>query len=184
MGTSLTTSLNSLTPTEAAFAGGIIGSVCIAVLVFYIFLIIAWWKIFTKAGEKGWKSIIPIYNVYIFFKICGIKNWFWVMLGLTMLASILMAIDTPAELKNVDMWTVKDFDFYSNIDFSKHIMYAISTLVLCGVSIATVIVTSIKLAKAFGKGVGFTLGLIFIPEIFYLILGFGKAKYDKKNIEE
>ena len=34
-----------------------------------ILSLIAWWKIFTKAGEAGWKAIIPIYNAYIMFKI-------------------------------------------------------------------------------------------------------------------
>jgi hypothetical protein len=38
------------------------------------------WKIFEKAGEAGWKSIIPIYNVYIMYKIVGMKNWFWYIL--------------------------------------------------------------------------------------------------------
>ncbi len=33
------------------------------------------------------------------------------------------------------------------------------------------------LAKSFGKDVGFTLGLLFLPFIFYPILGFGKAEY-------
>ena len=28
--------------------------------IFYILQVIAYWKIFTKAGEEGWKSIIPI----------------------------------------------------------------------------------------------------------------------------
>ena len=30
--------------------------------IFYIPQVIAYWKIFTKAGEEGWKSIIPIYK--------------------------------------------------------------------------------------------------------------------------
>lgn len=34
-----------------------------------------------------------------------------------------------------------------------------------------------EVSKAFGKGVGFTLGLIFLPFIFYPILGFGSAQY-------
>lgn len=34
-----------------------------------------------------------------------------------------------------------------------------------------------ELAKSFGKGIGFTLGFIFLPIIFYPILGFGKAQY-------
>jgi hypothetical protein len=33
------------------------------------------------------------------------------------------------------------------------------------------------LSKSFGKGTGFTLGLIFLPIVFYPILAFGDAKY-------
>jgi hypothetical protein len=33
------------------------------------------------------------------------------------------------------------------------------------------------LSKSFGYGVGFTLGLIFLPYIFYPVLGFGNAQY-------
>ncbi len=33
------------------------------------------------------------------------------------------------------------------------------------------------LSKSFDKGVGFTIGLIFLPIIFYPILAFGDAKY-------
>lgn len=39
------------------------------------------------------------------------------------------------------------------------------------------ILVSIKLAKAFGQGGGFAVGLIFLPFIFQLILGFGKSEY-------
>lgn len=34
-----------------------------------------------------------------------------------------------------------------------------------------------KLAKAFGQGAGFAIGLIFLNPIFMLILGFGSAEY-------
>ena len=33
------------------------------------------------------------------------------------------------------------------------------------------------LSKSFGKGVGYTIGLLLLPFIFYPILGFGDAKY-------
>lgn len=39
------------------------------------------------------------------------------------------------------------------------------------------IITNFKLARSFGKGFFFGLGLLIFPEIFYLVLGFGKAKY-------
>lgn len=34
-----------------------------------------------------------------------------------------------------------------------------------------------ELAKVFGKGIWYTIGLIFLPFIFYPMLGFGKAAY-------
>jgi uncharacterized membrane protein YhaH (DUF805 family) len=39
------------------------------------------------------------------------------------------------------------------------------------------IILCIDLAKSFGKGVGFGLGLVFLGIIFFPILGFGSAQY-------
>lgn len=39
------------------------------------------------------------------------------------------------------------------------------------------ILVLVGLAKCFGKGGGFVAGMIFLPIIFYPILGFGDAKY-------
>lgn len=38
--------------------------------------IVGLWKMFEKAGYAGWKSLIPILNVYIMFEISGNKNCF------------------------------------------------------------------------------------------------------------
>jgi len=46
-----------------------------------------------------------------------------------------------------------------------------------GVNIVVAIIVCIAFARRFGKGVGFALGLTFLPFIFYPILGFGDAKY-------
>jgi hypothetical protein len=45
------------------------------------------------------------------------------------------------------------------------------------VNIVILIIVYNDLSKSFGKGVGFTLGLIFLSIIFLLILGFGSATY-------
>ena len=45
------------------------------------------------------------------------------------------------------------------------------------VNIVIVIMVYIDLAKSFGKGVGFGLGLTFLSPIFICILGFGSAQY-------
>lgn len=37
-----------------------------------VLTIVAMWKIFTKAGEAGWKSIIPIYNYIVLLQIVGL----------------------------------------------------------------------------------------------------------------
>ena len=39
------------------------------------------------------------------------------------------------------------------------------------------ILLAIELAKCFGQGTGFGIGLILLPMIFYPILGFGDARY-------
>lgn len=44
-------------------------------------------------------------------------------------------------------------------------------------NIYAAIVMSLNIAKAFGKGTGFGLGLVFLGGIFYPILGFGDAQY-------
>ena len=45
------------------------------------------------------------------------------------------------------------------------------------------IMVAIKLSGAFGKGIGFVFGLIFLPFIFYMILGFGSATYLGNDIQ-
>ena len=98
-------------------------------VVMYIIFMIAAWNIFEKAGEAGWKAIIPIWNMYILFKI----TWGIGLLFLLMLVPIVGTIIS--------------------------------------------LITSYKLAKVFGHGIGYTLGLIFFPWLFWLILGFGSDEY-------
>lgn len=45
------------------------------------------------------------------------------------------------------------------------------------VSIIIAIIVAIDIAKRFGKGTGFALGLVFLPFIFYPILAWGDAQY-------
>lgn len=46
------------------------------------------------------------------------------------------------------------------------------------VNFVAMIMVYVKLAKAFGKGTGFAVGLIFLAPIFMCILGFGDAQYE------
>ncbi len=49
------------------------------------------------------------------------------------------------------------------------------------VSLIISILVVVDIAKAFGKGVGFAVGMIFLPIIFYPILAFGDATYVGKS---
>jgi hypothetical protein len=49
------------------------------------------------------------------------------------------------------------------------------------VNIVIAILITHQLSLSFGKGAGFTIGLLFLPFIFYPILAFGDAKYQELN---
>ena len=60
-------------------------------LLIALVLIVAMWKVFTKAGQPGWASIIPIYNIYIWCKIVG-RPWWWILLMLIPLVNFIICI--------------------------------------------------------------------------------------------
>jgi len=45
-----------------------------------VFLIASFWKVFTKAGQPGWASIIPIYNAIVWLRIAGRPGWWFILL--------------------------------------------------------------------------------------------------------
>lgn len=114
--------------TIAAIVAGL-GIFLLFFFAFFVFFIICHWKIFTKAGQEGWKSLIPFYNAYVQLQIT----------------------------KQPTIWLLYFFIPFVNIYFGiKHIH---------------------GLSRAFGKDVGFTVGIILLPIIFYPILAFGDSKY-------
>jgi hypothetical protein len=52
-----------------------------------VVMIAALWKVFTKAGQPGWASIIPIYNLIILLNIVGKPLW-WIILLMIPLVNI------------------------------------------------------------------------------------------------
>lgn len=130
------------------------GIYLILALVWWILQIIANWNIFTKAGETGWKSLIPIYGDYVSYKIAWQTSYFW----LNFILGILLSYVSNANL-NESM-------FLSLIVILLKIALTVINIMYC-----------VKLARAFGRGIGFAIGLILLQPIFLLILGFGSDQY-------
>ena len=68
------TSLFDVT-TWAALAGAYFSVLLLLLAV----LLIASWKIFTKAGQPGWAVLIPFYNIYVYTQVLRRPKW-WILL--------------------------------------------------------------------------------------------------------
>lgn len=136
----------------------------LAALVVYI---AAMWRVFTKAGEAGWKAIIPIYNTYIMFKIAWKTKMFIVFIGIVILTFILTA---------ASMATAYDIYGPSTILLTLAYIPEIASFVIS-------VMLYYNLSKAFGHGGGFTVGLVLLNFIFVLILGFGSSRYIKMETQ-
>jgi hypothetical protein len=64
---------------------------------FIVIYAIASWQMYVKAGEPGWKALIPFYNWYILLKIVGRPGW-WLILFFIPLVNIITWIIVMSEL--------------------------------------------------------------------------------------
>lgn len=115
-------------------------------LVLGLLSIIGHWKVYSKAGQPGWSSIIPFYGSYIMCKITWGNGWLFLV---------------PLVLSGAGL-------FFTNSIICS-ILFILSFVFSC--------ITNYKLATAFGKGVGFTVGLVLLNWLFMMILGFSDALY-------
>ena len=73
----------------------------IGMMLFYLaiaaFLVICFWKVFTKAGKPGWAAIVPIYNLIVLMEIIGKPAW-WVILMLIPCVNIVIMFIVYIEL--------------------------------------------------------------------------------------
>ncbi|MBR3325312.1 MAG: hypothetical protein IKG14_04645 [Clostridia bacterium] len=90
----------------------------ICAIAIVVLLIIAWWKLFTKAGEKGWKSLIPIYNIVVYLKIIGINPWCILLLFVPFVGALIFEIWTAIRTAKVfgkGTGTILGLIFFPNI---------------------------------------------------------------------
>lgn len=129
----------------------------VAVIIWFVLEVIAEWGIFQKAGEKGWKALIPVYDVYVSHKIVGMSHiWFILEVIAWVIESVFLGLTAIPE------W----------IDIAFGIPVAIIT-------VTSAVIHAVKLCDCFGKGFAFEVGIILLPSVFSMIIAFGKAKYRK-----
>lgn len=145
----------------AGVAGGLIaGIMMFMVVIIIIYLVIAilkligTWKMLTKAGESGWKSLIPFYNQWTLCKVAGISPY-WVLeiIVVSMINSVLNGI------------------------LGSNVISVILSLIVYANTIYFLVILSISLAKSFGKDTGFGVATVFFSFITYPMMGMGSATY-------
>ena len=153
--------------TDAAALAGLISFISIFMIVMLVLTIVARWKMFTKAGEAGWKSLIPIYCDYTLFKLVWNAKSFWIYTASIIASLALNILGGQYVLVGGQLVATGGGNFFIGI-----IAY------LAGlVTLIYTVICSIKTAVAYGKSPIFGLGVLLLPGIFNLILGFGKAEY-------
>ncbi len=65
-----------------------------------VLVIASMWKVFTKAGQKGWLALIPILNFYVLIKIVGRESW-WIILYFIPCVNIVVMIIVSMDLAKV-----------------------------------------------------------------------------------
>ena len=111
------------------------------------------WGIFSKAGEKEWKSIVPLYNQITLLKVCKLSPWL-VLLYLDFLIPVVGYL------------------------FGRDVKW-VTIIMLVGLVIYRFMI-AIRLGQAFKKGDVFSFCMAFFQAIFFPILGCSKdEKYTK-----
>ena len=117
---------------------GIFVVVVVVILLVAIMMVASLWKIFTKANQPGWAALIPFYNQYTLVSVARLPIYYFIVLIIPTLLSI-----TKVKIPDTALTIVG--------------------LIAFGVYFFVIY----NLCKQFGKGIGYTLGMIFLPFIFY-----------------
>ncbi len=123
--------------------------------IWWIFILIASWKVYVKMGEPGWKGFIPIYRDYVLYDKVWTGSYAFLYLACYVLGQGLSGIG---------------MGIFGVIFILGYLVVAYTCFV--------------RLCKAFSKGKLFALGLLILQPIFLLILGFGSSEFHPEYIDD
>ena len=78
--------------------------------------VVGYWRLFEKAQQRGWKVLIPFYNIFVFLRIIKRPAW-WILLYMLLFINPLFYII----LLTIDSWRCHTL-FGMNIDFYSRII--------------------------------------------------------------
>ncbi len=150
-------------------------------LIISILTVVATWMVFEKAGQAGWKAIIPFYDRYTECQIINKKSYFipWLIAAIINITTcIIFFISMIFSILTYSMVnSANDFLLNSSI-----YPLFLGLIILVSLIVCTVynILIRIEEAKVFSLPTGFAVGLIFLPCIFLCIMAFNpEIKYNQ-----
>lgn len=137
----------------------------IVLIVFELSLVLLWvagmWKVFVKAGERGWTAIVPLYNMLVLLRISRHPGWWFSLLLYPAVINLTTLIVIPNLGGPVPQFL--QIVLYGSVLATAGGFFIILPMIYHGVS------------GRFGYGIWFAVGLFFLPFVFFPLLGFGKG---------
>lgn len=144
-------------------------------LIIPILITIATWLIFTKAGEDGWKALIPFYSTYTEFKIVGKTKYFlpWLIAAIINLVTVFILIFYLIGNAISSMLIMDAFDhvLLANMTITILVLSLIIGISLIVCAVFTIILR-IEQTKVFNLSPAFAIGLVLLPVVFLSIIAF------------
>lgn len=126
-------------------------------LLLFVFGIVVNYLVLEKAGERGWKSLIPFYSDYLEYKLYWDKSLFWINLIMPFVGLTIISL-------------VAILHYYTTF---LAVLFVVGCILLL-TSLIFDIILKIKKGKCFGESAAFGIGLILLGTIFCAILAFDK----------
>lgn len=151
-----------------------------------LFVVVCRWKLFTKAGEAGWASLIPYYSLYVECKIAGKKVCFWVISIVSTILSVATCIYLSSFIDRIIelLFSTAGFDRrYMSLQETDDLYQLAGELVVLWAIIMIVsivllifnIIRFVGLSKSFGQTGWYALGFLFVPYVFYAVFAFSRS---------
>lgn len=131
-----------------------------------LLMIAGMWAVCRKADQPGWSQIVPGYNIWVM--VCGVARlnpvWFYALIAPPVVITLLIMASCCGGMINP----------FLSLGFAM-IIQVVTLISYFGFG-----VLSGEVARRFGRGTGFGIGLAIFPYIFWPILGFNDDRYIRK----